>query len=118
MLSHVSHVQLCVMLWTIACQAPSPWVSPGKNPGVGCHALLQGIFLTQGSNPHLLCLLQWWESSLPLAPAWEALAPFREKETEAQKKGMPHALQYVGDSGGRRFWVRLPGLESGCASSP
>ena len=25
--------------------------SPGKNTGVGCHALLQGIFLTQGSNP-------------------------------------------------------------------
>ena len=32
-----------------------PWGSPSKNPGVGCHALLQGIFLTQGSN---LCLLQ------------------------------------------------------------
>ena len=29
----------------------SPWDSPGKNTGVGCHALLQGIFLTQGSNP-------------------------------------------------------------------
>ena len=29
--------------------------SPGKNTGVGCHALLQGIFLTQGSNR---CLLQ------------------------------------------------------------
>ena len=26
--------------------------SIGKNTGVGCHALLQGIFLTQGSNPH------------------------------------------------------------------
>ena len=26
---------------------------PGKNPGVGCHFLLQGIFLTQGSNPGL-----------------------------------------------------------------
>ena len=25
-----------------------PWGSPGKNTGVGCHALLQGIFLTQG----------------------------------------------------------------------
>ena len=25
-----------------------PWDSPGKNTGVGCHALLQGIFLTQG----------------------------------------------------------------------
>ena len=28
-------------------------VSPGKKTGVGCHALLQGIFLTQGSNPSL-----------------------------------------------------------------
>ena len=28
-----------------------PWDSPGKNTGVGCHFLLQGIFLTQGSNP-------------------------------------------------------------------
>ena len=34
-----------------------PWDSPGKNPGVRCHALLQGIFQTQGSNPGLLCLL-------------------------------------------------------------
>ena len=31
--------------------------SPGKNTGVGCHALLQGIFPTQGSNPRLLHLL-------------------------------------------------------------
>ena len=28
-----------------------PWNSPGKNIGVGCHFLLQGIFPTQGSNP-------------------------------------------------------------------
>ena len=34
----------------------------------GCHALLQGIFLTQGSNPCLLCLLHWQMGSLPLAP--------------------------------------------------
>ena len=31
-----------------------PWDSPGKNTGVGCHPFLQGIFLTQGSNPDLL----------------------------------------------------------------
>ena len=31
-----------------------PWNSPGKNTGVGDHSLLQGIFLTQGSNPGLL----------------------------------------------------------------
>ena len=38
-----------------------PWDSPGKNTGVGYHALLQGIFLTQGSNPYLLYLLHWQE---------------------------------------------------------
>ena len=31
--------------------------SPGKNTGLGCHALLLEIFPTQGSNPRLLCLL-------------------------------------------------------------
>ena len=30
------------------------WDSPGKNTGVGCHSLLQGIFLTQGLNTGLL----------------------------------------------------------------
>ena len=38
------------------------------NTGVGCHALLQGIFPTQGLNPHLLSLLLWQQGSLPLAP--------------------------------------------------
>ena len=33
--------------------------SSGKNSGVGCYFLPQGIFLTQGSNPHLLRLLHW-----------------------------------------------------------
>ena len=35
---------------------------------MGCHALLQGIFLTQESNLHLLCLLHWQAGSLPLGP--------------------------------------------------
>ena len=43
-----------------------PWNFPGKNTGVGCHFLLQGIFLTQGSNPHLLRFLCWQEDSLLL----------------------------------------------------
>ena len=50
---HFSHVWIFVTLWTIARQAPRHWDSPGKNTEVGCHFLLQGIFLTQGSNPHL-----------------------------------------------------------------
>ena len=39
----------------------------GKDTGVGCHALLQRIFLTQGSNP-CLCLLHLQVGSLPLEP--------------------------------------------------
>ena len=35
---------------------------------MGCHALLQGIFLTQGLNLLLLSLLHWQESSLQLEP--------------------------------------------------
>ena len=46
----------------------SPWDSPGKNTGVDCRALLQGIFPTQESNPGLLHLLHWQAGSLPLAP--------------------------------------------------
>ena len=41
-----------------------------QNTRVGCHFLLQGIFLTQGSNPCLLRLLQlphWQADSLPLS---------------------------------------------------
>ena len=49
-----------------------PWDPPGKNIGVDCHVLLQGILWTQGSNPSLLCVLHWQEGSLPLAPPGEA----------------------------------------------
>ena len=52
----------------VAHQAPCPGDSPGKNTGVGCHFLLQGIFPTQGLNPHLLPLLHWRAGSSPLAP--------------------------------------------------
>ena len=49
-----------------------PWDSPGKNTGVGCHALLQGIFPTQGWNLHLLCLLHLQVGSLPLTTPGKA----------------------------------------------
>ena len=45
-----------------------PWDFPGKNTGVDCHFLLQEIFLIQGSNLWLLCLLLWQVDSQPLAP--------------------------------------------------
>ena len=47
--------------------------SPGKNTGVGCHDLLQGIFQAQELNPCVLCLLDWQMGSLPLAPPGKPL---------------------------------------------
>ena len=61
--------QFCPTLWdpwTGACQAPLSMDLPGKNTGVDCHFLLQGIFLTQGSKPGLLHLLHCHADSLPL----------------------------------------------------
>ena len=50
----LSCVQLFLIPWTIACQAPLSMEFSGKNTGMGCHFLLQGIFLTHGSNLSLL----------------------------------------------------------------
>ena len=62
-----------------------PWDSPGKNTGVGCCALLQGIFLTQGSNPCLLHLLHWEVGSLALAP------PGKRKRQGQRPPKVPHS---------------------------
>ena len=51
--------------WTAAHQIPISMEFPGKNTRVGCHFLLQGIFLTQGSNP---CLLHWQVDPLMKPP--------------------------------------------------
>ena len=52
---HAKPIQSCPTLFDpIDCRPPGSSVygdSPGKNSGVGCHALLQGIFPTQASNP-------------------------------------------------------------------
>ena len=71
--------------WSVGCSVTSDSLWPhglwssmflssqnslGKNTWVGSHLLLQGIFLTQGSNSHLLCLLQ--ADSLPTEPSGKA----------------------------------------------
>ena len=57
MLRHFSLVGLIVTLWMQPARLLCLWDSPGKNTGVGCHVLLQGIFLTQGLSQCLLWLL-------------------------------------------------------------
>ena len=56
-------IQLFATPCTVACQAPLSTQFSGKNSGVGCHVLLQGIVPAQGSN---LCLLHRQADSLPL----------------------------------------------------
>ena len=69
---HAKSLQSCPTLCDLVdCSPPGPAVhgdSSGKNTGVGFHALLQGVFPTEGSNPHLVCLLHWQGHSLPLMP--------------------------------------------------
>ena len=63
-------LQSSLTLWDpMDCSPPAhSWDSTGKNTGVGCHALLQGIHPTQGLNRHLLRPFHWQAGSLPLAP--------------------------------------------------
>ena len=70
----LSCVQLFATARTVADRLICPWYFPGKNTGVGCHFLFQGIFLTQGLKPSPLFLLHWQANSLPLShlgsPEW------------------------------------------------
>ena len=65
-----SVAQLCLTLSNpVDCSPPGSSVHGiiSKNTGVGCHFLLQGIFLTQGLNLHLLRPLPWQADSVPLS---------------------------------------------------
>ena len=53
------------------------WDFPGKNTGVGCHALLQGIFPTKGSNPHLLYCRQILYHWVPQEALWISNSAFK-----------------------------------------
>ena len=59
-----------------------PWDFPSENTGVGCHFLIQGIFLTQGSNLSLLHLLYWQAKSLHMPPGKPSVNIRKRKESE------------------------------------
>ena len=64
---HAKSLQSCPILVNLMDCSPSG-SSVQARILVDCHALLQGIFPTQGLNPCLLCLLHWQVGSLPLVP--------------------------------------------------
>ena len=82
-----------------------PEDSPGKNTGVGCHALRQGIFLTQGLNLSLLYHLQagflyhWQAGFFTTSATWEA-------QEEGIMKNNVVAPTEVGWTSSSKGWFR------------
>ena len=112
----IARVQACVLshcccVWLfVDCRLLCPWDFPGKNTGVGCHALLQEMFLTQGLNPHLLHLLRWQAGYLPLTPPGK---PYSESTC------CQHDLGSLSESGTQLFLEpKLEGLLSGWLCIP
>ena len=62
----------------LACSPPDSSVHGVLQVRMGCRSLLQGIFLTCGLNPCLLCLLYWSVGSLPLAPPEKLMMMFTQ----------------------------------------
>ena len=61
---HAQSYQTLATPWTVPRQFPLSMGFPSKSTGVGYHFLLRGIFLIQGSDPHLL---HWQADSLPVS---------------------------------------------------
>ena len=72
MLSRFSCVQLFAILWTVAAGLLCPWDSPGKNTGIGCHTVLQGIFPDPGIEPPSLRFPALVSRFLTTSTTWEA----------------------------------------------
>ena len=85
----VKSIQSCPTLCNpMDCRLPDSSVhrdSPGKNTGEGRHALFQGIYPNQGSNPCLLCLLRWQISSLLLASLGKPPSIYNSRERSLGK---------------------------------
>ena len=79
------------------CSPPDSLVhedSPGKNTGMGCRALLQGIFPTQGSNPHLLNLPTLAREFFITSTTWEAGSK-NENHKDIPERGMKNPSRSV-----------------------
>ena len=92
-------------LQPVAHQAPLSMRFPRQEYWSGLPSLLQGIFTTQGSNPRLLCLLQWQVNSLPLSH----LARFQEGGVKL-RSSIPRRKR-IGTSGDRDSGVGLWGSQ-------
>ena len=59
-----------------------PWDSPGKDAGVGCRFLFQGIFLPQGSNPQSLMSPALAGGFFTISATWETHSSYNRTQLE------------------------------------
>ena len=78
--------------WTVPSRLLCPWDSPGKNTGVGCHFLFQGIFPTQGSPVSLALAGGFFATEPPGKPCMSArhvISPVARFRPTARLLGLP-----------------------------
>ena len=92
---HTHRGTVCVCVRAKSLQAPLSTGFSRQEYCSGSHALLQGIFPTQGSNPHLLCLLCWQVGSLPLAPPGKASWTNTQPENNNNNEIVPFATVWM-----------------------
>ena len=107
-----------------------PWDSPGKHTGMGCHFLLQGIFLTQGANPHISaisCISRQVlyhqchrEAVHGVTKRWTRLRTNTTEEAAGEKSGwkVPAHPAWPGASGQDPSWGSHVGGSRLCAFHP
>ena len=126
----LSHVGLFASPWTIAFQAPLSVESSGKNTGVGCRFLLQGIF--QPRDQTCISCVFWigWQILYHWA-TWETIAPISPLEKEKQKNEtmkqmgnlhFPHTEKLPGNSHSVQerviyIWVSIKSVMGGKPSN-
>ena len=95
-----------VIPWTVQfTRLPHPWNSPGKGTGVGCHFLLQGIFLTQGLNLTFpLCRQTLYSLRHQGRPKWE-IDHLKHRNTGNQKAAFdtPATVMYI-----QNLYLQIP----------
>jgi len=123
-----SHLILCDPLDCCPAGLLCTWDSPGKNTGVSCHAVFQGIFPAWGSNPHLLQLLHCRQILYSLShflyivvcifQGFPSGSVNKESACNTGDTGRHQYDLWVGKIPWRRAWQPTPVLLSGTSESP
>ena len=102
----LSHVRLPASTRTVAARLLlCRWNFPGKRTGADGHFLLQGIFLTRGLNPCLLCLRQWQADCLPWVPPGKPITQINLFNLRKKWRSSKQLAAYLEATSGNFCWT-------------